>query len=371
MEYPKHFITHPAVFAVGEDYQIMIPTEAEVIVKIRVGDKLYYDDYMGIIRSHTTMHKVTLPMFALDCAGGYTVVYRKMIERLAYFPTSEEEIEVYYSFKPLPEEGDIRIFHISDAHNLRTQPVNACRNFGDIDLLILNGDIPDEASAPEKYMTIYEIASDVTEGTLPIVCSRGNHDNRGMYSENIADYLPTEGGRTYYTFSLGRIFGLVLDCGEDKDDSHKAYGSTVCFHDFRERETAELQRMAEAGELYAPDKKYRLCICHIPFTNMSRKPFDIEDEIYTEWSRITREYLKPQLLIYGHEHVAEIWRKGERHDTRGQACDAVIGGYPMFRSAGYDETGYTGAGIVLSDNKAHISFVNSFDEVIGEYEIEL
>ena len=371
MEYPKHFKTHPAVFAAGEDYLIMIPTEDEVIVKLRVGAKTYYDDYMGIIRSHTSMHKVKVPMADLDAAGGYTVVYRKMIERLAYFPTSEEELSAEYSFKPLPQAGDIRIYHISDAHNMRQEPVAACRAFGDIDLLILNGDIPDEASAPEKYLTIYEVASDLTEGTLPVICTRGNHDNRGMFSENIADYLPTVNGRTYYSVRIGRIFGLLLDCGEDKEDSHAAYGGTTCFHDFRLRQTEELTRMAHEGKLYDSEAKYRLCICHIPFTYMDRKPFDIEDEIYCEWARLMREFAKPNLMLFGHNHVAEVWRKGCEKDTRGQACDAVIGGYPMFVGQQYSERGYVGTGILLSGGVARISFTSSNGQIVDEETIEL
>jgi LacI family transcriptional regulator len=58
---------------------------------VKVGDNVYYDDCNGILRSNTNMHKVELPMEVLDAAKEYTVVYRKMIERAPYFPTSEDE----------------------------------------------------------------------------------------------------------------------------------------------------------------------------------------------------------------------------------------------------------------------------------------
>ena len=56
-------------------------------------------------------------------------------------------------------------------------------------------------------------------------------------------------GNTYYTFRIGSVWGMFLDCGEDKLDSHEEYGGTVCFHRFRERETAFIKDViARSGE---------------------------------------------------------------------------------------------------------------------------
>ena len=91
---PEYMLAYPTVFAVGNNYNIFVPFGAEVIMWVKVGDKVYYDDCNGILRSNTNMHKVELPMRVLDAAGEYTVVYKKMIERKPYFPTSEEEREL-------------------------------------------------------------------------------------------------------------------------------------------------------------------------------------------------------------------------------------------------------------------------------------
>ena len=119
------------------------------------------------------------------------------------------------------------------------QPV-ACAEFfrketGKIDFLILNGDVPEDSSKIKHFDTIYEIVSQVTHGNIPAVFSRGNHDTRGIFAENIAEYTPCENGNSYFTFRLGSIWGVVIDCGEDKTDSNEEYGNTGCCSAFRKR----------------------------------------------------------------------------------------------------------------------------------------
>ena len=62
----------PAVFAVGNEYQIMFPTKKECTMKVKIGDRFYYDAANGIMRSSALVHKVTAPMEVLDQAKSYT-----------------------------------------------------------------------------------------------------------------------------------------------------------------------------------------------------------------------------------------------------------------------------------------------------------
>ena len=76
----------PAVFAVGNEYQIMLPTKCECTMKVKVGDKFYYDAANGIMRSSSLVHKVTVPMEALDEAKSYTVHLQEVLVRKHKFP---------------------------------------------------------------------------------------------------------------------------------------------------------------------------------------------------------------------------------------------------------------------------------------------
>ena len=61
--------TAPAVFAVGEDYQIMVEVTAPALMWVEVDGEEYFDESNGIVRSSVTTHRMTVPMEALDRAG--------------------------------------------------------------------------------------------------------------------------------------------------------------------------------------------------------------------------------------------------------------------------------------------------------------
>ena len=71
----------PAVFAVNHDYQIMMYTDDQCLMWVKVGDKTYYDEDNGILRSCTKVHRVIVPMEELDAAKSYTVCLRYIINR--------------------------------------------------------------------------------------------------------------------------------------------------------------------------------------------------------------------------------------------------------------------------------------------------
>ncbi len=369
---PEYMLTYPTVFAVGSNYNIFVPFNAEVIMWVKVGDKVYYDDCNGILRSNTNTHKAELPMSVLDAAGEYTVVYKKMIERKPYFPTSEKERELTVKFKPVPTSGDINIYHIADAHNLVTEPVAAgCFWDDELDLLVLNGDIPNHSGDIKNFNAICEIASGVTHGQCPVVFARGNHDTRGIHAEDMPNYIPTMNGKTYYTFRVGCLWGLLLDCGEDKLDTDFEYGDTICFHQFRLAETEYIRRIIEnaENEYAAKGVTHKLVISHIPFTHINEFPFDIEQELYGEWTHLMREYIKPDLLLYGHYHCTEIVKPGNKFDSQGQPCTAIIGSKPIFDKE--KGNSFIGCALTLMENgKKRVVFNDNLGNIHNDIIID-
>lgn len=371
---PKYMHCLPTVMAAGKSYFIFVPFDDEVIMWVTVKDKTYYDDCNGIFRSNTRMHKVELPYEVLDEAKEYTVHYIKMIDRRPYCPISEEERSITLPFRPVPTDGEIKIYHIADAHNMVEEPISAGSYFGDkIDLLVLNGDIPNHSGDIENFNAIYEIAAAITKGACPVVFARGNHDTRGIHAEDMPNFIPTINGKTYYTFRVGSIWGLVLDCGEDKADGHPEYGVTVCFHQFRLAETEFIKNVIKNAkdEYEAEGVKHRLVVCHLVFTNTYDPPFDIEQDIYGEWARLLREHIKPDLMLCGHEHHTGIYHKGCERDKKGQACPVIIGSRPRFanpekgRPAGFD-----GCALTLNEDKTATVVFNSHEgNIIKEEKI--
>ncbi len=362
---PSCFETTPIVYAVGENYQIMVPVLAETLMWAEVGGKRYYDDVNGILRSHCTTHRMTVPMNVLDEAGAYKVCYRIVRERKPYRSDVEDAREYQSVFRPV--RGDsVRFYHIADAHNAVDKPVASAKTFGKIDFLILNGDLPNHSGDIANFATIHKIAAEITNGEIPVVFSRGNHDMRGIYAEHIAEHTPTDHGRSYYTFRLGDLWGMVLDCGEDKTDDHPEYAHTVCCADFRRRQTEWIEQIVDSAEreYQASGVRKRMVVCHVPFTQTFSKPFDIETETYAAWTRLLREHVHPQLILCGHTHRAYVSRVGSARDAWGQPCPVVVGASPrpMIESdaeIALEEGVYIGAGFEWSGEECTVQFCGS------------
>jgi len=348
--------TAPAVFAVGDNYQIMVPVTAHALMWVRVGEEEYYDDSNGIIRSATELHRICVPAVELEKAKEYTLCYRKMIERKPYFSETGEVEEFTYKFMPVLDDG-ARAYHIADAHNMVDAPVAAAKvfeeKFGTIDFLIMNGDIPNHSGEIEYFYDIYKIAAQITNGNIPIVFAKGNHDMRGIYAENIAEYTPCENGNSFFTFRLGNIWGLVLDTGEDKVDSHEEYGNTVCCHYFRKRETRFIDKViADAKAQYnAQGIDYRVVVVHNPFTIIQKDPFTIEKEMFGNWTKKINENINPDAMLCGHMHYLDIHYPDDEKNLHKAEFPVVVGSKPTVK-----ENYFAGAGFIFKNGKIQVVF---------------
>ena len=346
--------TCPIVYCVGESYVITVPVVRASVMWARVGEECYYDDACGVLRSDVRLHKMTVSKDALDKEGKYTVCWREVAERKPYFPKVSEVYEAEFSFSPATRRR-INVYHIADAHGdtVRTVAAARCfeREYGAIDLLVLNGDIVDHSGSVENFDAIHKISAEISGGRIPVVCTRGNHDLRGACAEKLTDYIATDGGKTYYTFRQGEIWGMVLDCAEDKDDDHAEYGYCNCCSAYRREQIAFMKRViANAGAEYGADGvKYRLVIAHNPFTMKFPEPFNIEEELYGDWVRLLNESVKPTLLLSGHKHYAKVVNPGDADDGYGQSFPTVIG------SVKDHKTGYfAGCGLVLDGEQINV-----------------
>ena len=371
---PDCFATTPIVYAVGKNYQIMVPVTKETLMWVQVAGINFYDDVNGILRSNCTTHRMTVPSELLDSVGEYKVCYRIVNQRKPYYSDVTDVFEYTSPFYHVKEEG-ARFYHISDAHNMVEQPVAAAKAYGEIDFLVLNGDLPDHSGDIKNFTAIHRIAAEITNGEKPVVFSRGNHDMRGIYAENIAEHTPVENGRSYYTFRLGSIWGMVLDCGEDKYDYHIEYAHTICCEDFRKRELEYIKNIiVNARKEYEADGvKTKLIIAHDPFTEyLPDSVSKVDMETYKEWAKLLRDYIKPDAMICGHVHQAYVTNVGDELDRLGQACPVVVSSAPgtkVYESArGVCVTGvFLGAGFEVKGENILVSFVGDDGNTYKNY----
>ncbi|NLG13750.1 MAG: hypothetical protein GX561_06040 [Lentisphaerae bacterium] len=362
------FTTYPVAYAVADKYQIIVPVKAETLMWCNVNGTDYFDDSCGILRSNSPTHIMTIPADELDKARKYTICYREVINRKPYYSETSDVKALEIDFRPLTKLP-ANIYMVVDAHNRIDAPVNAAKFFphNELDLLVLNGDIPEDGGRIENFATIHQIAGKITKGSIPVVFSRGNHDMRGIYAEKLTEHTPTDNGNTFFTFKLGPFWGMVLDCGEDKDDHSIEYGNTIACHAFRMRETEFIKQVIKNAnsEYAAPQVQARLVICHIPFSQVFRAPFDIEQDTYRNWCKLLKDHVKPDLFLAGHVHQLYITYPADERDHLGQPCPVVAGAKP-----GPKPEDFIGTALTISEKDATISFVSSTNQVLESHHIE-
>jgi predicted phosphodiesterase len=286
------------------------------------------------MRSETLVHRVTVPMAELDAAKAYTVCFRALPERRPYFPELGEEKRKEYAFRPVDFSDGLQAIMLSDTHSNVAAPTLAAKYFGDkLDILLMNGDIPAESKQMSDLMAIYDILSNITGGTIPVAFARGNHDYRGRFAIEMPQYIGNRQGETYFTFRIGSLWGLVLDCGEDKDDDHVEYGGLVDCHDMRLRETEYIRSViANAeNEYLAPGIETRICLNHIPFPTklieIGEDIFNIEQDLYAEWTQMLNQ-MQLDVMLCGHTHRLSVTEPGSENARMGMQFPVVICGEP-------------------------------------------
>ncbi len=372
----EYLRTYPAVYAVCDTYHIMVPVKTKCTMWVRVGDEEYFDESNGILKSNVTLHKMVVPAEELNREKKYTICLRKMIDRKPYFSETGDVVEMSFDFKPVCSD-EVRAYHISDAHTLVKMPVKAAKYFeevrGKIDFLVLNGDVPDSSGKLEHFDNIYDIVSELTQGNIPVIFSRGNHDMRGVCAENIAEYTPCHNGNSFFSFRLGNIWGLVIDCGEDKPDDSNEYGNTICCHAFRKRETQYIKDVIanKEKEYGAEGVEHKIVIAHHPFTTKQKPPFDIEQELYKHWAELLKENVDPEVMICGHMHTLEVLYPGNEKDVLGQPCPIVIGAKLKVSANPEEDCYYAGAGYTFKKDCIEVVFTDSENKIIDEHIIDI
>ena len=348
---------HPMVYVVGDEYEIMFKTEAAGAAWVLIDGVRYTDNFGGVVRSASTTHKVYVKQEILDRAKKYTVVLAVLPERPAYFPKTSEYFEKEYSFRPIPDVN-IRAYMLADTHSWVEEPARAAEYFGEgnLDLLILGGDNGNTADDETSVLTMAKIAHIVAKGEIPVIYMRGNHDTRGAYAEFLSEYVGTDRGKTYFPVKLGRISALILDGGEDKLDTHEAYGDIADYVAFRYEQLEFIKNVKLDGEI-------KLVMCHVPFASFDT-PFN---EVFALW---TEELNKKEidLMLAGHRHGLFMFGAGESKINDTVADFPVCVGSNINK---HDPGTYVGTAILIGKDEITLRFTNADMKVFEEHKVKL
>lgn len=298
---PCNLISEAVVYAVEDDYQIVFATSDNAIAWVTVDGEEYYDLYAGSMQSSDTVHKITLPQSVLDQAAAYEIHFRQMIYRGPFGGYLGKEQSRNYSFRPVDTSDGLNYFSMSDVHEAVYAAAAACRAAGELDFIVLLGDLVSMVETREDALLANELAFKVTGGEIPVIYARGNHEIKGEYAEQLHKYVGAKGTDFYYTVTLGEdVFCVVLDMGEDHEDDWWEYYTTAKFDIYRQEQTEMLEEILAAGEY--ENYRYRMALCHIPIVYVDKHGYF--EQFRNEWTALLNE-MEIDMCLSGHKHV--LW----------------------------------------------------------------
>lgn len=293
------------VYAVEKEYQVVFSSSTESRAWVEVDGVRYFDNYNGVNRTYTKIHKVSVPMEVLDNAGHYKIHVQKLTYRGPFGGYFGRDISKEYSFRPVSAEDGIKYYSLSDIHMAGKASAKTVSYFNDIDFFVLAGDIVSmmDSFVDANLTNVY--AHQITKGNIPIVYARGNHELKGKYAEEFHNFVGTNHGNFYYNIYLDNTFITVLDIGEDHDDDWWEYYDTAYYEEYREAQYKMLEDTYLSSEHLAYD--YKLAVCHIPvvFVN-NRHNHEIAKAKFTE----LLNKLEINMCISGHQHDLLIFEPG-------------------------------------------------------------
>ena len=361
---PDFLLYAPTVYCVGNRYQIVFITQKTGAGAVIVGGKRYTDNFCGVVRTASRVHRVEIKMELLDQAGSYTVEFKDIPDRTPYHPQTASTEQAEFSFRPIPKDGEINCYVISDTHGNVEEPTLAGSYFGEkLDLLILGGDMGHNVTEEEGALTIAELSANIAKGEIPVIFIRGNHDTRGAFAEFLPEYVGTDHGLTYFSIRLGRLWFTMLDTGED--NSNGGYGDIADYEDMWDDQVRMLEEQIRNAdkEYRANGVQVRIALCHVPFTRYT-KPCG---EIFLRWTELLNQ-MKVHLMISGHTHSARFTlpekslQKDLMPDFPCVECVAIN------RS---DLSTYKGTALIIGKEKMTVRFTDVRSNVVGEYMVDI
>ena len=131
------------------------------------------------------------------------------------------------------------------------------------DFVFINGDMTSNIINHEMIADMYlTTLAKSLHGELPLFVSRGNHELRGKDAIKWLDYFSTPTNTSYYSFSIGKFFFVVLDGCEDKPDTDIEYCGIVASKSYMERQEKWLREVLASEE--CRNAEVRIAFCHIP-----------------------------------------------------------------------------------------------------------
>lgn len=312
---PYKITSTPTVIDKGDGYSVVFSTNGPGTGYIEYTyegkDYKIYDQTGGRLNTERKIHSISVPYEHLK-NNTYKVGSTRVIDEFSYGSRLGKNV-ISDEYTLTVNEGENQSWLVvSDWHTMLGKAYTAIGHIGEYDGVVLLGDAtPGVDFEDEVVKNIVEFGGEISKGTMPVLYVRGNHETRGAYANNLAAALGLD--KFYYTANIGDYSFVVLDSGEDKDDSHSEYGGMTDYNTYR----ASMIEWLKGVEVKT-DKVIAL--------SHSWQISDVEEELSTAgWNEIDR--LGARIMISGHHHKCRFLGDGNDREKEIFTAHPDIIGY--------------------------------------------
>ena len=304
----------------------------------------------GQVVCNNYLHKIRIDGLQPGQKYYYRVCSQEILLYQAYKKVFGNTAQSSFSEFTLPEidADSFTAIVFNDLHQ-HTKTFRAlCKQIQDIDydFVVFNGDCVDD---PVDHNQATTFISELTEGVrgdrIPTFFMRGNHEIRNAYSIGLRDHYDYVGNKTYGSFNWGDTRIVMLDCGEDKLDSHWVYYGLNDFTQLRNEQVDFLKKELSAKEFKKAKK--RVLIHHIPLYGN-----DGVNLCADLWTKVL-EKAPFNISLNAHTHKYAYHPKGELGNN-----------YPVVIGGGYKMDGATVMILEKKKDELRIKVLNVKGDVL-------
>lgn len=227
----------------------------------------YYNATNGLRDANTIFHSVRVEGLKPGTSYEYRLMSKEMRSFQPYKVTFGDSIaSQWYSFSTVdPKQKGASFFVTSDIHSDASKLerlLNLC-DYKTCDAFFYVGDMMNYMDTEEApFKSFIDTSVKLFATSTPFELVRGNHETRGDMARVFPSLFPKKDGKIYGSYRLGDIMVVMVDCGEDKPDSHWVYAGLTDFDRYRSEQAEWLKKLVKSKEY--KEAKYRIVMTHFP-----------------------------------------------------------------------------------------------------------
>jgi predicted phosphodiesterase len=237
------------------------------------------NSYDGIVNGGGTLHKIRIEGLEPGVKYNYKISSVQILKYQAYkiyYGDTLTGKAVGFSTMPLKPEK-INFGVINDVHENAAKLASYLKRgkTAEEDLFFFNGDMVDYLQDSEQlFKGFIDTASVYFAAKNPFWFIRGNHETRGFIARDLKSFFDYKDDRFYYSFDMGTVHFVVLDCGEDKPDNNRYYYGLADYDSYR---LAELEWLKNEVKSYAfKNASRRIVMVHMPIIKENKQAYGMK-----------------------------------------------------------------------------------------------